>query len=173
MTDHRKETTVTTKLSMLIATLIATAALALGASLARADSNQIPFRASFTATITTLSATDVYISGTGIATVMGQSTYSGHATATGTGSCAGGFANDNYQTLTAANGDTLSLFSHDVACPVGGEYYHGTGHWVVTSGTGRFSGATGQGTFDGLGHLVPGGAVQVQLTGTISAPNGG
>ena len=34
-------------------------------------------------------------------------------------SCPGGLANDHYETLTAANGDTLMLISYDVACPTG------------------------------------------------------
>ena len=65
------------------------------------------------------------------------------------------------------------LTSYNVACPTGPLVFHGTGHWVVTGGTGRFSGATGQGTDAGTGDFTQGGEFTLQLTGTISARNGG
>ena len=160
-----------TKRLSALATLIAIVALGLSTHAAHADDIQATFHASYTDTITSASMTEVIFNGTGRATLLGHSTNSGYAIVTGPGSCAGGFANDDYQTLTAANGDMLTLLSHDVACPVGGGYYHGIGHWVVTGGTGRFRGATGQGDFDGLGHLVQGGQLPFQLTGMIDAPN--
>jgi hypothetical protein len=85
-------------------------------------------------------------------------------------SCPGGLANDNHETLTAANGDTLMLISYDVACPMSPGTYHGTGHWRVDGGTGRFSGASGRGSFDGHSDFNQG-VFSFQLTGTISAPN--
>ena len=89
-------------------------------------------------------------SGTGTAAPMGRITTDGHATVTGSdGSCAGGLANVNVEVLTAANGDTLTVTSDDVACPIGAGRYNGTGHWQVTGGTGRFSGTSGFGSLDG------------------------
>jgi hypothetical protein len=90
----------------------------------------------------------------------------------GPASCPRGFANINIETLTAANGDTLVLTGdHDEACPTGPNAVHGTGDWTVTGGTGRFAGATGQGTFDGVADFNRG-TFSFQLTGTISAPGG-
>jgi len=87
-------------------------------------------------------------------------------------SCPGGFANKNVETLTAANGDKLMLTGpHDVGCPIRPGVVHGTGDWTVTGGTGRFAGATGQGTFDGGANFNTG-TFSFQLTGTISAPGG-
>jgi hypothetical protein len=103
---------------------------------------------------------------------MGLSADSGQAYLTGPGSCPNGFTNADYETLTAANGDTLTILSSNVACPTDGGYYHATGHWVVIGGTGRFSGTTGQGDMDCHSLLVQGGPNSFQLTGTISAPNG-
>ena len=92
----------------------------------------------------------ITFSGTGISTSLGLSTNAGYAQVTGfDSSCPGGLANVNYETLTGANGDSISLTSHDVGCEVSPGVYQGTGHWVVTGGTGRFSGATGQGPSSG------------------------
>ena len=77
----------------------------------------------------------------------------------------------NYETLTAANGDSLMLTSNDVAYPISPGVFHGIGHFVVTGGTGRFSGATGQGTFNGYADFNRG-VFALLVTGTISAPNG-
>jgi hypothetical protein len=53
--------------------------------------------------------------------------------------------------VIAAGGDTLVLTGdHDQACPTGPNAVHGVGEWIVTRGTGRFAGATGKGTFDGV-----------------------
>jgi hypothetical protein len=64
-----------------------------------------------------------------------------------------GVASVNIETLTAADGSTLTIQSNDVACPTAPGLYQGTGHWTVTGGTGRFSGATGGGPFAGTADL--------------------
>jgi hypothetical protein len=138
-----------------------------------AGTHQVPFSASYSGTAILTSPTSATFSGTGIATYLGASTNEAYSVVTGLdSSCPGGLANDHHETLTAANGDTLSLISYDVGCPMGPSQFHGIGHWVVTGGTGRFSGATGQGSFDGHSDFN----LQVfalRLTGTISAPNQG
>jgi hypothetical protein len=80
-------------------------------------------------------------------------------------------ANVNTETLTAADGDTLTLTSDDVACPIGPGVFHGSGNWVVTGGTGRFSGATGHGTLAGQSDFNRG-VFAFRVTGAISAPTG-
>ena len=112
----------------------------------------------------------VVFSGTGTATHLGRSTNDGKSVFGQPASC-GGIDTVEYETLTAANGDTLTFVSQNVACSTSPGYYITTGRWVVTGGTGRFRGATGQGDLDCNAHLVPGGAYTFELTGTISAPN--
>ena len=161
-------------LVLLVAMLLAVGTMGIRArSVAAASTQQVPFSASYSGTAILTSPTSATFSGTGTATYLGASTNEGDGVVTGPdSSCPGGLANNHYETLTAANGDTLSLISYDVGCPIGPGQFHGIGHWVVTGGTGRFSGATGQGSFDGHSDFN----LQVfalQLKGTISAPNQG
>ena len=111
--------------------------------------------------------------GSGIASYLGLSTNENQITVTGVvNSCPGGFTNKNVEWLTAANGDTLMLTGlHDVGCQTAPGVVQGTGDWTVTGGTGRFAGATGQGTFVG-GANFTNHTFWFQLTGTISAPGG-
>jgi hypothetical protein len=168
---------ITRKRALLV--LLATMLISLGAvgiraiPVSAASAHQVPFSASYSGTAILTSPTSATFSGMGTATHLGTSTNEAYSVVTGPdSSCPGGLANNHYETLTAANGDTLSLISYDVGCPMGPGQFHGIGHWVVTGGTGRFSGATGQGSFDGHSDFN----LQVfalQLTGTISAPNQG
>ena len=84
--------------------------------------------------------------------------------------CANGVANINTETLIAANGDTLVIRMNDVACPVSPTVLHGTGHWDVVGGTGRFAGMSGHGTSEGNGDFAAG-TFEFTLTGTLSHPN--
>ena len=163
----------TWKRHTLVVMLIAMAAIGIGGNPASAGgTQQVPFRASYSGTAAFTSATTALFTGTGIARHLGRSTNVNHVTVSGPASCPEGFANINIETLTAANGDTLVLTGdHDQACPTGPNAVHGTGDWTVTGGTGRFAGATGQGTFDGVADFNQG-TFSFQLTGTISAPGG-
>src|SRR6516164_2664739 len=164
----------TRKRHMLVVMLIAMGTIGIGANSASAAAgHQVPFRASYSGTAAFNSATGTALfTGTGIASYLGRSTNVNHITVSGPASCPGGFANINVETLTAANGDTLVLTGpHDQGCPTRPNAVHGTGHWIVTGGTGRFAGATGQGTFDG-GADFNQGTFSFQPTGTISAPGG-
>jgi hypothetical protein len=109
-----------------------------------------PFVASYAGSATFTNAGTGQFSGTGTARLLGASTNSGELVFRGPDtSCPGGLANTNTETLTASNDDILVLTMHDFACPIGTNVFHGTGHWEVTGGTGRFLGATGQGTVEG------------------------
>ena len=151
--------------------LITIATIGIGVNSASAADTQVPFHASYSGTAAFTSATTALFTGTGIASHLGRSTNVNHITVTGPAtSCPGGFANINVEMLTAANGDTLVLTGpHDQGCPTRPGVVHGTGDWTVTGGTGRFAGATGQGTFVG-GADFNRGTFSFQLTGTISAP---
>jgi len=166
----------TRKRHILVVMLIAMGTIGIGANSASAAAgHQVPFRGSYSGTAAFNSATGTAVfTGTGIASDLGRSTNVNNITVLYPVSCSGGegFANKNVETLTAANGDTLVLTGpHDVGCPTRPGVVHGTGDWTVTGGTGRFAGATGQGTFDG-GADFNKGTFSFQLTGTISAPGG-
>jgi len=163
----------TRKRLMLVVMLMALAAIGIGGNSASAGADhQVPFKGSYSGAAAFTSATTALFTGTGIASPLGRGTNENHIAVSGAASCPGGFANINVETLTAANGDTLVLTGdHDQACPTGPNAVHGTGLWIVTGGTGRFAGATGQGTFDGVADFNQG-TFSFQLTGTISAPGG-
>jgi hypothetical protein len=166
----RPETVRRTSAGLLAALLIAVAVLGLGASPAAAK-NAVPFSASFAgAAIAAPDFSSVTFSGSGHATQLGVSTSAGYLVLTAAPSpCAGGVPNDQYETFTAANGDTLSIISTDVGCPVDatGFRFHGTGNWTVTGGTGRFSDATGSGTLEGHADFLAG-TFSFDLTGSIA-----
>jgi hypothetical protein len=155
------------KLVSAAAILVALGAL-LAPDAASAQTHPLPFNATFSGAAAFTSQTTTSFTGAGNAINMGQIVTIGHALITGSDNtnCAGGIANTNFETLTAANGDTLTISSADVACPTGPGQYHGTGHWVVTGGTGRFSDASGVGSFDGNSDFGAG-TFAINLTGTV------
>jgi len=72
----------------------------------------------------------------------------------------------NTEILTDAHGDTLTIVSQDVSCPTGPGQFNGTGAWTVSGGTGRFAGATGQGSASG-GADFSAGTFTMSLNGTV------
>lgn len=147
------------------ALLVTTVLSAPGASGASATP---PFRAKFAGSAAITGPYTTAFSGTGLATHLGRITTDGHVQITGIDNtpCEGGVVNTNTEILTAANGDTLTITSADVACPVGPNRYHGSGQWLVTGGTGRFAHASGSGTFDGHSDFGAG-TFDTTLTGTL------
>ena len=136
-----------------------------------ATQSRVPFAAAYAGSANFTSASTVHFSGTGVASSLGASSNSGVIVITGSDtSCTGGLPNSNPETLTAANGDVLVITMHDVACPVSEGVLHGTGHWEVSGGTGRFRGATGQGTSDG-GADFNHGKFAFTLVGTLVLAN--
>jgi hypothetical protein len=72
------------------------------------------------------------------------------------------------ETLTAANGDTLTILCNQVIEETGVPgVLHGTDTWTVIGGTGRFSNATGSGTGETNVDLNAG-TFTKQMTGVIS-----
>ena len=107
------------------------------ASPASAGTNPVPFKASASGTIT-YGLFSLTYAGTGNASHMG--TISDQSSAG---------ALDYTETLTAANGDTLTLFDiQTIVSSAGPGMAVLTGQWSVIGGTGRFTGATGSGTTD-------------------------
>jgi hypothetical protein len=108
-----------------------------------------PFEASHTGTAAFTNPATIQSSGSGTARLLGASTSSGLTVIQGPdASCSDGLATTSTETLRAASGDVLVITIHYRACPVSSNVFHSTGHWEVTGGTGRFLGATGQGTSD-------------------------
>lgn len=152
-----------------LAMFIALVTAGTGTSLAYADSNQIPFNGSFSGAVTITGETTAALGGSGIAAHLGLSAYVANVsdiTPTATG-----FTDVLVETLTAANGDTLTIRCVQVAVQTSPGVFVGTDQWTVTGGTGRFAGATGQGT--GVTQVnLNSGTFTKQLIGTISAPTG-
>ena len=150
-------------LALLIALLIS----GLSPSLVYANS-MVPYQASLAGKVAITGAATASLSGVGIATYLGVTKYSGsvtNITPTPTG-----MTNDLLETLTAANGDSLTISCTEVAVQTSPNVFHGTDHWVVKGGTGRFTGAVGSGTGDTLIDLNKG-VFAKHETGTISAPS--
>jgi hypothetical protein len=150
----------------LLGLLLATAALALAA-------DQVPFVATFTSSVPggSLPSCPALVP---LATVgTGQATHLGLFTAT-EGLClnpgTGEFSSGHF-TLTAANGDTISGTSHGQLVPTGSTTATIYGVFVITGGTGRFSGATGGGVATGSLDLTTFEANDFVMRGTISRPN--
>jgi hypothetical protein len=159
----------------LIGVISVTVGLLVGTVLPAAAADQVPFRSTYSGAAVFTSQTTVSLIGRGQATYLGRSSNSGLVVIAGSdSSCPGGVANTNTETFTAANGDTLEIVSTDVACPIPGATlrFHGTGTWVVIGGSGRFTGASGSGTLDGISDFAAG-TFQITLDGTISRPNSG
>jgi hypothetical protein len=88
------------------------------------------------------------LAGAGSATGLGAASYSGTVTVTSAPGVVP-LTDDLSETLTASNGDTLTLLCHQTATPIGSTgVLHGTDQWTVTGGTGRFAHASGSGTGD-------------------------
>ncbi len=151
---------------------VAAAVLVLAASLigsgpAWSASAEVPFKATAQGQIAFTGETTLAWSGAGRALQMGEVTGAGNITLTGgDDSCPGGLANTHVATVTAANGATLTFTQTDVSCPVSPSVFHGTGHWTVTSGTGRFAGVTGHGSVVGDANLATG-AFTISWTGEL------
>jgi hypothetical protein len=153
------------------AAMLATVGMAgIGSNSARAADGQVPFLAAYSGQAVFTGEATASFDGTGIATHLGLS--DNHADITITGpdsSCPGGLANTHIETLTATNGDSITITAHNVACPTAVLQFCGSGHWVVTAGTGRFDDATGSGVINGGANFVTQ-QFSFVIWGTITAP---
>lgn len=155
-------------LRVLVTALLTLTAAASVASAAGASEAAVAFNAYLSGHAAFTGLTTVSFTGQGSATVMGPVSNDGRLTVTGVSlGCVGGLPNTNVETLTAADGDTLIITSHDLACLAGVLQFRGTGTWDVTGGTGRFSDATGHGTAVGGADFVAG-TFAMTLTGTVA-----
>jgi hypothetical protein len=142
----------------LVIAVLSTVPLAMP-SAATASTEPIQFNLTVSGTSTLTSPTSGDLAGGGVGSHLGPVTSMGQVTAhpdQPSGSCPGGFASLNHETLTAAGGDQLEIVSQDIACPQGPGQFRGTGEWTVVGGTGRFAAASGNGAFDGVVDFVAG-----------------
>jgi hypothetical protein len=129
---------------------------------------QVPFKAHLSGSLSFTDESHIQLTGTGEASHLGRITNSSTVAIVGPAACEGGFAVQSVETLTAANGDQLTWTVDDEACPTATPgVYRISGAYTVVGGTGRFAGATGQGTIDCLGDFVNG-TFDFTVTGTIS-----
>lgn len=158
MTTGEAHTVGTRRAMMAAATLAVGALLMVAAAPASASGADVPFTVTLSGVATPdLQNGTVEWVGGGMAILMGSVTTVGHVQITGPdGSCPNGLSNVNTETLTAPNGDSLTLTSVDVACPLSATKFHGVGSWTITGGTGRFAEVSGSGTSDGEADFATG-----------------
>lgn len=89
----------------------------------------------------------------------------------GPGCATDGHAETRATTLFAANGDQITLVGTGYSCPTGPTTLTAVDSYVVTGGTGRFSGASGSGTITGTIDLANGTAVDT-FSGVLSQAGG-
>jgi len=131
-------------------------------------SNQVPFNGSVSGTVALTGPTTADLSGSGTSEYLGLTPYAGKVS--DIASTDTGMTNVLVETLTAANGDTLTLRCEQVALQKDPGIFDATDQWTVIGGTGRFSDASGSGT--GVTHIdLNNNTFSKQLTGTISAPS--
>jgi hypothetical protein len=154
-----------------LAAMLALSLVGMGARAASAATSQ-PFMASVSGTVVLsgLNKNDtIMLSGTGSASPLGQLqsyTANGVITSSHTDKQGTTYITDTlHETLTAANGDTLTILCQQTAVS-DTTGFHGNDSWTVTGGTGRFSGATGSGT--GHTQSVVAGTFTKDMTGTIA-----
>ena len=110
-----------------------------------ASSKATPFRSDVSGTVTATGPNTFHLTGSGQSVHLGRIGYAGNVQVTNTDSN-GVLTDVMTETLTAANGDTLTLRCEQTATPVRPGVYHGTDRWAVIGGTGRFAKASGSGT---------------------------
>ena len=149
------------------AVVVALTLFGVGASSASAAQTSVPYKSSITGTVAVTGPTTFALAGQGTSSHLGNTKYSGVVTITNVDG--NGVITDTLvETLTAANGDTVTLLCHQVATPVSAGVLHGVDTWTVISGTGKFTGATGSGTGTTDADLVHGTFTKV-ATGTITS----
>ncbi len=147
--------------------LLTVAVSGLAVNPASAASPTTPFSASTEGTVAATGETSFALAGSGKAIHLGQVSYQGDVQVTSVDPETGVITDVLTETLTAANGDTLTLLCTQVATPVAPGVYLGSDQWTVIGGTGRFSGATGSGT--GETHVdLNAGTFSKASTGTLT-----
>ena len=151
-----------------LAAILAVALAGIGAHPASAKSS-VPLTASVAGTVSG-SSPDLTLHGTGNASHLGNvKSYDATVHITTVDPDTGTITDTLTETLTAANGDTVTVLCQQVATPVspGSSVFDGNDTWTVSGGTGRFSSANGSGS--GHTHADLGaGTFTKDMNGTIN-----
>lgn len=94
-------------------------------------------------------------SGTGKSRPFGPTSMQGVITITGPATGCNGFAATHEDTLTASNGDQVSVRIVEESCTTDGSAFTCAGTFTITGGTGRFANVSGGGTWSGSLTLNP------------------
>jgi hypothetical protein len=150
-----------------LAAMVALALAGIGAQSASAKQS-VPLTSSVAGTLSG-SSPDFTLHGTGQASHLGNvNSYDATVHITNVDPDTGRLTDTLTETLTAANGDTITILCQQVAYPVspGSPVLEGSDTWTVIGGTGRFSNASGSGT--GHTHADLGaGTFTKDMTGNI------
>jgi hypothetical protein len=135
---------------------------------------QVPFNARYAGDFGFTSPNTAAYGGPGVGQHLGASQMNGTIALLaivnpGTECANGGFKAEHTDTMSAADGSQLTLKVIEIACQTTATsgQYRCVGTYSVVGGTGRFAGATGQGTFDGLVSFNTG-KFDATYNGTIS-----
>jgi hypothetical protein len=139
-----------------------------------AATSQVPFRATLNETSSAVSCNGTFlcvtVNGIGQATYLGRTSESSSPLVdTSTNPAPGCFSETRTTTLTAANGDQITLAGPGQVCFTSATTGSTFDSWTVTGGTGRFSGAQGSGTDSAAIDRTNGNAVTI-FSGTLSTP---
>jgi hypothetical protein len=170
MNGKKKELIVGKAIGKVVASLAATAMLVMVGLMPAFAAGQVPFKGQFSGSFTFTDSSDLNLVGTGNASFLGRSTSNGHIAFLSTpATCTGGFAIHDDETLMSTDdGDQVSFSIDNQACPTATPgIYEILTRYNVTGGTGRFAGASGQGTADCFGNFNND-TFNFTLTGTIS-----
>jgi hypothetical protein len=159
------------KISRGLALLTFVCAFVLGPQSASLAAGQVPFVASYSnnivADFSSLPLVGVTSTGSVLATHLGNASARSITEtinlATGEGVAVHEF--------TAANGDRILISFHFLAIPTSATEFSIEGVWEITGGTGRFDGASGEGSYDGVAQFTSPTTAsgEFELTGSISS----
>jgi hypothetical protein len=132
----------------------------------------VPFADVVAGTVTATSPSSFALAGSGIASSLGAVRYSGTVTVTSAPGAAT-LTDTLTETLTAANGDSITIVCQQSATLVPGttNVLHGKDTWTVVKGVGKYRNARGSGTGDTYVYNLQ--AFAKTATGSITFRRGG
>lgn len=174
--DMQKERTAMSHVRRISLVLVALTVALITVPRSASAASLVPFQATvtesgFTPTLCApIPSLCITLTGTGEATHMGEIEESAFVTNNLASNPAPGCHTETRDTtLTAANGDQLMMHATGINCSTSPTTVTAVDSYVVTGGTGLFSGASGSGTNTGSINLANSTAV-VTFEGTLSSP---
>jgi len=156
-----------------VASLAALAMLATIGLVPAFAAEMVPYKASAAGSFTAnQTMTQLHLVGTGNATRLGAITSNGVIDILGPAACGGFVIHDNQILTSTDTGEQIYISVDGEACPTATPgVYQILAPFTVTGGTGRFAGASGQGTAVCFGNFNNG-TFSFTQEGTISRPGG-